>query len=200
MLNRLIDSLWTFRLLLALPAAAMLGRFFFGPHSWGLLLDESGEWAVRMLILTLTVSPIRLIMRQLGFGPHWPMWLFKRRRDLGLASFLYAALHLSVYLIRQANLNVVLFDMWFIEYAMGWLAFLTMLAAAITSNDRAVHSLGRWWKPLQRVAYISAIAAALHWYWIRLDHGGVYLHFIPLLALEAYRIMYNFARPAGVKH
>lgn len=200
MLNRLIDSLWAFRLALALPAIIMLEKFLFGPHSWGLLLDQSGEWAVRMLIITLAVSPIRLIMKQMRTGPRWPSWLFKRRRDMGLASFLYAALHLSVYLVRQANINVVLFDMWFIEYAMGWIAFITMLAAAVTSNDRAVHSLGTWWKPLQRIAYLSAVAAALHWFLIRLDHGGVYMHFIPLLALEAYRIFYNYARPAGMKH
>lgn len=199
MLNRLFDSHWAFRLLLALPAIIMLSAFF-KLRSWGLLLDQSGEWAVRMLILTLAVTPIRLLMKQMGFGPHWPMWLMKRRRDLGLAAFLYAALHLCVYLIRQANLNVVLFDMWFLEYAMGWLAFLTMLVLAVTSNDESVHFLGRLWKPLQRLAYVSAVAAALHWFWISRDHGGVYLHFIPLLLLEAYRVIYNFSRPAGVKH
>ena len=199
MLNRLLESHWAFRLLLALPAIIMLSAFF-KLRSWGLLMDQSGEWAVRMLILTLAVTPIRLLMKQMGLGPHWPMWLMKRRRDLGLAAFLYAALHVSVYLIRQANLNVVLFDMWFLEYAMGWLAFLTMLVLAVTSNDDAVHFLGKWWKPLQRLAYVAAIAAALHWFWIRLDHGGVYLHFIPLVLLEAYRVMYNFSRPAGVKH
>ena len=76
----------------------------------------------------------------------------------------------------------------------------TMLALAVTSNDRAVHALGRWWKPLQRLAYVSAIAAALHWFWIRLDHTGVWLHFLPLAALEAYRLLHNFARPSGMRH
>ena len=28
----------------------MLWQFFFGAQSWGLLIDQSGEWAVRMLI------------------------------------------------------------------------------------------------------------------------------------------------------
>ena len=199
MLGRLLASHGAFRLLLAVPAIIMLLAFY-RLQSWGLLLDRSGEWAVRMLILTLAVTPVRLIMKQLGLGPHWPMWLMKRRRDLGLAAFLYAALHVSAYLIRQANLNVVLFDMWFLEYAMGWLAFLTMLVLAVTSNDEAVHWLGRWWKPIQRLAYVSVIAAALHWFWIRLDHTAAYLHFIPLVLLEAYRVMYNFARPSGVKH
>jgi sulfoxide reductase heme-binding subunit YedZ len=199
MLNRLLASHWAFRFLLAVPAILMLLAFF-RLQSWGLLIDRSGDWAVRMLILTLAVTPVRLIMKQMGLGPHWPMWLMKRRRDLGLAAFLYAALHVSAYLIRQANLNVVLFDMWFLEYAMGWLAFLTMLVLALTSNDEAVHWLSKWWKPIQRLAYVSVIAAALHWFWMRLDHTAVYLHFIPLVLLEAYRVMYNFARPSGVKH
>ena len=199
MLGKLAASRWTFRLLLAVPAIVMLADFM-RLHSWGLLLDRSGEWAVRMLILTLAVTPIRLMMKQAGFGPHWPMWLFKRRRDLGLAAFLYAALHLGAYLVRQSNLHVVLFDLQFREYVMGWIAFATMLALALTSNERSVHTLGRWWKPLQRLAYVSVAAAALHWFWIRLDHSGVWLHFLPLAALEAYRLLYNFARPAGLKH
>ena len=196
---RLVDSHWAFRALLALPAVGMLVQFA-RLHSWGLLLDQSGEWAVRMLILTLAVSPLRILMKQLRFGPHWPAWLLKRRRDLGLACFLYAALHLGVYLIRQSNLNVVLFDMKYIEYAMGWIGFATLLALAITSNDASVHWLGTWWKPLQRVVYLCAIAVFLHWYLIRLDHRGLWLHLAPLLLLEGYRILYNFARPAGMKH
>lgn len=200
MLRKILQSHWFFRALLAIPAAVMLWQFLFRLHSWGLLLDQSGEWAVRMLIITLAVTPLRLMMKQAGLGPHWPAWLLKRRRDLGLAAFLYAALHLSVYLIRTSNLHVVVFDLRFVEYAMGWLAFITMLALALTSNDASVHALGRLWKPLQRLAYVAAVAAALHWFWIRLDHTAVWLHFIPLALLEAYRLWYNFARPAGVRH
>jgi len=198
-LGRLIDSHWAFRTVLALPAIGMLLQFL-RFHSWGLLLDQSGEWAVRMLIATLAVSPLRLVMKQLRFGPSWPMWLFKRRRDLGMACFLYAALHLAVYLMRQSNLDVVLFDMRYIEYTLGWIGFATLLALAITSNDASVHRLGTWWKPLQRLVYLSAIAIFLHWYMIRLDHRGLWLHLAPLIVLEGYRVMYNFARPSGVRH
>lgn len=200
MLGKLIDSHAAFRLLLALPAIFTLWQFLFGVHGWGLLVERSGEWAIRMLFLTLAVSPLRLLLKQAGFGPHWPMWLFKRRRDLGLAAFLYAVLHLATYLLGQSNFHVILFDMQFIEYAMGWVAFLTMLVLAVTSNDQSVHVLGTWWKPLQRLAYVSVVAAALHWFWIRLDHTAVWLHVLPLAGLEAYRLWYNFARPAGMRH
>jgi sulfoxide reductase heme-binding subunit YedZ len=200
MLWKLVESPWAFRLLLALPAIVMLEQFFFAAPSWGLLLDRSGEWAIRMLILTLAVTPVRLLLKQMGFGPRVPMWLFKHRRELGLAAFLYAGLHLATYLIRQSNLHVVLFDLQFKEYLAGWIAFATMLALAVISNDRAVHGLGLWWKALQRLAYVSIVAAALHWMWIRLDDTAMWLHILPLALLEAYRLWYNFARPAGLKH
>jgi sulfoxide reductase heme-binding subunit YedZ len=199
-LGRVTNSLLAFRLLLAVPAAIMLGQFLTNGHKWGQLIGQSGEWAIRLLILTLAVTPLRLLMKQMGFGPHWPMWLFKRRRSLGLAAFLYASLHACAYLIRQANLNVVMFDLRFAEYLSGWIAFLGMLLLAATSNDDAVHRLGLWWKTLQRLAYLSMIAAALHWYLIRQDHTGLWLHIAPLIVLEAYRVWYNFARPAGLKH
>jgi sulfoxide reductase heme-binding subunit YedZ len=200
MLARLIASHLAFGLLLALPGVIIGWQFFFGTQSWGHLIGGSGEWAVRLLIATLAVTPLRLMMKQIGFGPHWPMWLFQRRRDLGVAAFLYAALHLSAYLVRQPNVHVVVFDMQHREYAVGWAAFLALLVLALTSNDWSVHGLGRWWKPLQRLAYAAAVAAALHWFWIRLDHTAVWLHFVPLAMLEAYRLWYNFARPAGVRH
>ncbi|PZF75107.1 sulfite oxidase subunit YedZ [Aestuariivirga litoralis] len=199
MLRRLVDSHWAFRLFLALPALGMLAQFL-RLHSWGLLIGQSGEWAVRMLILTLAVSPIRILMKQLHMGPHWPAWLLKRRRDLGMACFLYAALHLAAYLVRQWNIHVVLYDLRSVEYAAGWLGFVTLLALAVTSNDASVHWLGTWWKPLQRTVYLSAIAVFLHWYWIRQDHDGLWLHLVPLAVLEGYRLLHNFARPAGLKH
>jgi methionine sulfoxide reductase heme-binding subunit len=198
-LRRLVDSHWAFRLALALPWIGMLVQFA-RLDSWSLFIDQSGEWAVRMLILTLAVSPARIVMKQLRMGPHWPMWLMQRRRELGMATFLYALLHLGLYLVREWNIHVVLFDLQYIEYATGWLGFATLLALAITSNDASVHWLGTWWKPLQRVVYLSAIAVFLHWYLIRQDHGGLWLHLAPLLALEGYRVIYNFGRPAGMKH
>ena len=200
MLRRLIDSHVSFWVLLLLPALIILGQFFFHQHSWGLLIDQSGEWAVRMLILTLAVSPARLVMKQLRMGPHWPAWLLKRRRDLGLATFLYASLHLGSYLVRQSNIHVVLFDLQYIEYATGWIAFATLLALALTSNDASVHRLGTWWKPLQRLVYLSMVAAFVHWYLIRLDHRGLWLHLLPLAVLEGYRLFHNYTRPSGVRH
>jgi sulfoxide reductase heme-binding subunit YedZ len=199
LLRRVIESHWAFRLFLALPWVGMLIQFA-RLGSWSMFIDQSGEWAVRLLILTLAVSPARIVMKQFHVGPHWPMWLMKRRRELGMATFLYALLHLGLYLVRQWNIHVVLFDMKYIAYATGWIGFVTLLALAITSNDASVHRLGTWWKPLQRLVYLSAIATFLHWYLIRQAHAALWLHLLPLVALECYRLAYNYRHPAGMKH
>lgn len=196
---RLAGSHWPFRLLLALPCLGMLIQFA-RLQSWSLLIGHSGEWAVRLLILTLAVSPVRIVMKQMHVNPHWSMWLLKHRRDLGMACFLYAALHLGAYLVREWNFHVVLFDLKYSEYATGWIGFVLLVALAITSNDAMVHRLGLWWKPLQRIVYVSAIAAFLHWYLILQDHLGLWLHLLPIVVLEAYRVFYNFRHPAGMKH
>jgi sulfoxide reductase heme-binding subunit YedZ len=198
-LRPLINSRWAFRLLISVPAIIMLTRYFATVGGFGHLLQSSGEWAARMLILTLAITPIRLLLKNQHWFQPWSMWLFKRRRDLGLAAFLYALLHLTAYLIRQSSLNVILFELQFIEYILGWVALASMLILAIISNDRAIHRLGTVWKKLQRLAYAAAVCVFLHWLWIKLNNAPALLHFTPLLALESYRLWYIFARPS-VRH
>jgi methionine sulfoxide reductase heme-binding subunit len=199
-LRPLINSHWTFRLLIAIPAIVMLTRYFTTIGGVGHLLQSSGEWAARMLILALAVTPIRLMLKNQHWFQPWSMWMLKRRRDLGLAAFLYGLLHLTAYLIRQSSINVILYEMQFIEYILGWAALASMLILAVISNDRAVHVLGTAWKKVQRLAYVAAICVFLHWLWIKLDDVPALVHFAPLAVLEAYRLWYNFARPSGLKH
>ena len=196
-MQRALASPLLFRLLLALPALGFLTRYAFAEHSLALMLDAAGEWAVRFLIATLAVTPIRYLIRPLPGSQRAAMWLLKRRRDLGLAAFLYGLVHLSIYVLRQWNIHVILYDLPFKEYLAGWVALVTMLVLALTSNDAAVHAMGLWWKRLQRLSYVSAIAVYLHWLWIRHDHTAAFLHFMPLVLLEAYRLWHDFARPGA---
>ena len=191
----LIDSHALLRLVIAIPAIVMLSRYAFVGGGLGQVIQASGEWAARLLIVTLAITPIRMLFK----GRHWPMWLFKRRRDLGLAAFLYGLLHLGAYVIRQSSINVILYDIQYLEYIFGWLAFAGMLVLALISNDAALHRLGTMWKKVQRLVYIAAVAAFLHWVWIKLDNVPALIHFAPLALLEAYRLWYNFTRP-GRRH
>jgi sulfoxide reductase heme-binding subunit YedZ len=193
---QLVNSHAAFRLLLAIPAAIMLSRYALAGGGLGQLLQSSGEWAARLLILALAITPLRILFK----GRHWPMWLFKRRRDLGVAAFLYAALHLASYVGRQSNIDVILYELPYKEYLMGWLAFVTMAVVATASNDTALRGLGLLWKKVQRLVYVTAVAAFLHWIWIKLDDVPALVHFAPLAVLEAYRLWYEFARPGRQHH
>ena len=192
-LIRAVNAPLAFRLVLALPAIIMLSRFALSGGGLGHVLQASGEWAARLLIVTLAVTPIRMIFK----GHHWPMWLFKRRRDLGLAAFIYALLHLAIYVVRQSSIHVVLYDLQYKEYFTGWLALAIMLMLTLISNDWLLHSLGLWWKRLQRAAYLAALAVFLHWIWMKLDDTPALAHFVPLVLLEAWRLWYRFARPGA---
>lgn len=184
-----------FRLVLALPAIVMLSRLALSGGGLGHVLQASGEWAARLLIVTLAVTPIRMMFK----GHRWPMWLLKRRRDLGLAASLYALLHLAIYVVRQSSIHVILYDLQYKEYFTGWLALFIMLLLTLISNDRLLHSLGLWWKRLQRAAYLAALAVFLHWIWMKLDDTPALAHFVPLVLLETWRLWYRFARP-GAHH
>jgi methionine sulfoxide reductase heme-binding subunit len=118
------------------------------------------------------------------------MWLFKRRRDLGLAAFLYALLHLATYLIRQSSLNVILFECSSSNISAG-LALPRHAGPRGPSNDRAVHGLGTGGSRCSG-SPICRDRAALHWFWI----GWTIPALLPLVALEA---RHNVARHCGNK-
>lgn len=195
MIRELMNSHAAFRLLLAVPAIIILTRYAITGGGLGQVIGASGEWAVRLLAVTLAVTPLRVLFK----GQHWPMWLFKRRRALGTAAFLYALLHAAVYVVRQSSPAVLLRDAMLIEYAMGWLAFAAMLLPFLLSNDLALRWFGTWWKPVQRLAYMAAVAAFLHWLWMKRDDTAALVHFAPLAVLEAYRLWYQFVKP-GAQH
>ena len=115
-----------------------------------------GLWALRFLIASLAVTPLR----QLG-GPS----LIRYRRALGLLAFYYAALHLGVYLLIDKGLDIpsIIADIVKRPYiTVGMLAFVVLVPLAVTSNAPMIRRLGARWRKLHRLAYLAAAAAALH--------------------------------------
>lgn len=115
-----------------------------------------GLWALRFLILTLLVTPLRDLFR-LNFLPY--------RRALGLLAFYYVAMHFTVYIILDRGLNwpEILGDItkrWFI--IIGFVAFLAMIPLALTSNQWSIRKLKKRWQSLHRLVYVIALAGALH--------------------------------------
>lgn len=131
-----------------------------GPDPVAQLEHASGIWALRMLLLTLAITPLRTLTG-------WNV-LVRYRRMLGLFAFFYASVHLAIYLVIDLG------GFWsqiFAEIAkkpfitVGFLAWLLMLPLAITSTKAMMRRLGRRWQLLHRLVYFAGALAALHFIW-----------------------------------
>ena len=116
-----------------------------------------GLWALRYLIASLAITPLR----RLG-GPN----LIRYRRAIGLLAFYYAALHLTVYLVLDQGLDfaAIWADIVKRPYiTVGMLAFIVLVPLAVTSNNAMIRRLGGGaWQRLHRLVYVAAAAAAIH--------------------------------------
>jgi sulfoxide reductase heme-binding subunit YedZ len=146
---------------------------------------QTGLWTLRFLAIALTVTPLR---RLTGWNQ-----LSKYRRMLGLFTFFYACIHLSLWFV----------DWWFDWPAMwdeivkhkyilvGMLTFLILLALAITSTDGWVRRLRKNWVKLHRLVYVAAITGTIHYLWaVSSKVGGspTYVYFVVFGVLLGYRL------------
>ncbi len=149
-----------------------------------ILLHPTGETSARLMIAAMALSPLRSMFP----GSNALRWLMNRRRYLGLAAFAYAAIHTILYLVDMASIRAILGEFFALGIWTGWLASLLLLPLALTSNDFAVRRLGWRWKALQRLIYAAAVLVLLHWIFVHNNLAPALVHFIPLCALEAYRV------------
>lgn len=173
-------------LILALPGLWMLGRWAATPelYGYGHIIGDTGEWAVWLLMQTLAVTPIRLMFRR----QNWAQWLMRRRRDLGVASFAYAASHTIIYLIRKGSLDILLTELSTPYILVGWFALALFVPLAATSNDFATRALKRSWKRLHRLVYPAAILVFLHWVLLSFDPTTAFIHIAILTVIELVRV------------
>ena len=122
----------------------------------------SGEWALRLLLITLAVTPLRRFS-----GLHW---LLRLRRMLGLFAFAYAFGHFTIYLWLDQffDWNAIALDILDRPFiTVGFAAFVLLIPLAATSNSFAIRRLGgRRWQALHRSVYAIAILAVLHFWWL----------------------------------
>ena len=173
-------------LVLALPGLWILWRWAATPEAYGYghAIGDSGDWAAWLLMLTLAVTPLRLLFR----ARKWTNWLMRRRRDFGVASFAYAAGHTAIYLFDKASLDIVLAELGLPELLTGWLALALFVPLAATSNNISTRALKRSWKKLHRLVYPAAILAFLHWALTSYDPTTAYIHAGILAAIEIVRV------------
>lgn len=122
------------------------------------ITNPTGQWALRFLLLSLLVTPLNKIL---------PFSIIKYRRMIGVFSFFYACLHLSIFLIdQQFNTAYILEDIVERPYiTIGFSAFILLFLLAITSTHKMVRRLGKRWKKLHKCVYLIAILAMVHFYW-----------------------------------
>lgn len=115
-----------------------------------------GLWALRFLILTLLVTPLRDLT---GIG------LLRYRRALGLLAFWYALMHFTVYMVldQGMNLSAVVADIVKRPFiTIGMASLLLLLPLALTSNNWSIRRLGRRWTALHRLVYVAIAGGAVH--------------------------------------
>ena len=183
-LRKIVDArplLWA---LLAVPAAHIIYRYFSEDLWPDELVAPTGEWAARLIILALMLTPLAMLLpRQRAVG-----WLVRRRRAFGVGAFGYALLHLAFYVAEMETLANMLAELGAPGIWTGWLALLLMMPLAATSNDAAMRALKAGWKKLQRLAYPVAVLTLVHWIVVHNAPAEALLQFAPLALLEAWRI------------
>ena len=160
------------------------------------LLHETGETALLLLLLSLTVTPVR---RLVGANR-----VQRVRRMLGVWSFVYALAHLSVYLVfdqlcysaATCEFNAVWQDILKRRFIfVGQLAFLCLLLLALTSTTGWVRRLKKNWTRLHRLAYVAAVAGIVHFIWIQKSDISEPLKWALWLGvLFAIRLYFSLAR------
>ncbi len=122
------------------------------------ITNPTGQWALRFLLLSLLITPLNKIL---------PFSIIKYRRMIGVFSFFYACLHLSIFLIdQQFNAAYILEDIVDRPYiTIGFSAFILLLVLAMTSTRKMVKRLGKRWKKIHKSVYLIAILAMVHFYW-----------------------------------
>jgi sulfoxide reductase heme-binding subunit YedZ len=142
------------------PLILLLWNFYLdqlGANPIEVLTRSTGEWTLRFLLLTLSMTPLRRVT-----GAAWPLQL---RRMLGLYTFFYVCIHLMTYLWLDHffDWKEIIRDIVKRPYiSFGMLAFSLLLPLALTSTKKMMKRLGRLWKSLHKLIYLIAVLGVLH--------------------------------------
>ena len=121
---------------------------------------RTGKPALVLLVLVLSITPVRK-----WFGLHS---LIQFRRSLGLYAFMYASLHFLVFIGLDYGFDIELLQLSVFKkpyVVLGLLAYLTLVPLAITSTHGWIRRLGKYWKILHRLVYLTGILAVSHYIW-----------------------------------
>lgn len=151
--------------LLALLPLALLVRGVLqdtlGADPVAAITHETGDWALRLVLLGLAMTPLRRML-----GQPWPI---RFRRLVGLYAFFYASLHLATYVVLDLGQywRQLLDDIVKRPYiTVGFAAWLLLVPLALTSTKGWIRRLGRRWGQLHKLVYAVGILGVLHFLWL----------------------------------
>ncbi|PPD18889.1 MAG: sulfoxide reductase heme-binding subunit YedZ [Methylotenera sp.] len=149
---------------------------------------STGTWALVFLLITLSMTPIRLLTGQ--------VWQIQLRRVLGLFMFFYACLHIITYVWLDF---VFMWDELLIDVAkhprilVGFAAFLLAIPLAATSNSYMIKRLKTNWKKLHQAVYLIAILAVVHfWMLVKKDLTEPIYYAVVLIVLLGIRLYFKY--------
>jgi methionine sulfoxide reductase heme-binding subunit len=156
------------------------------------LIRATGDWTLRLLCITLAVTPLRVV---LGLPE-----LLRFRRMMGLFTYFYVVLHLLCYSwldmgFEWGDIAEDIAKRTFILVGFG--AFVLLTPLALTSFNRAIRWLGvKRWQWVHRLVYAVAVLAVLHFFWMRAgksDFAEVFVYAAVLFVLLAWRVVNSSA-------
>ena len=164
-----------------------------GPDPAQALSIETGEWALRFLLLTLAITPFRQIFRMVEIA--------RLRRMIGLFAFFYASIHFLSWMAFILGFRWLAIAEELVErpyITVGFLAYVILFLLGVTSTNSMVRRLGKNWKRLHKFVYAASILAIVHLLWIlRTDVTEAVIYGVLLGILLGYRIFrklkFNFA-------
>ena len=142
---------------------SVMGTNVLGANPAEALIRATGDWTLRMLCITLAVTPLRQWTKQPA--------LARFRRMLGLFTFFYGCVHFLCYSWLDMGLvwGDIVRDIVKRPFILvGTSALLLMLPLAATSFNRAIKALGpARWQALHRAVYAVVLLGLLHFFWMR---------------------------------
>jgi sulfoxide reductase heme-binding subunit YedZ len=151
------------------------------------MTHRTGEWALRFLLITLSVTPIRRLTNM--------SWLIKIRRMLGLYVFFYAFMHFITYIWFDQYFDwmEILIDIPKRPFiTVGFSAFILLIPLVITSNNIMMRRLKKNWVKLHKLIYVVAMLGVLHFLWVvKADTFEPLVYATILLVLFVYRAYYQ---------
>lgn len=151
------------------------------------LTHETGQWALRLLLVTLSITPLRRLTKKNS--------LIKYRRMLGLFAFFYAVLHFITYiwLDQFFDLVEILTDIPKRPFiTIGFAAFLLLVPLAVTSTNAMQRRLKKKWVTLHQLVYVIPVLVIIHFIWsLKADYREPIIYASVFVVLMLVRVYYQ---------